>query len=448
VAGDDDTGRSKRGGGRRGELEGLRKLEGEMESSSSKQRVPNEEGLAALGAEIDHGRSRRRRSSPRVRRRRILLGGLALVLLIVAFFGGGYLYLRYRFDQIKKIDVATETDYHGGPLNILVIGSDSRAGLTGSAEAQAGSAAQVTGQRSDVDMIMHLDPSKGTIALLSIPRDTLVSMSPDLKSQFGTFNRINSAFNSGPDQLVKVIQDNLGIPINDTVEVDFSGFVGMVDALGGVKMNFPFPARDAYSGLSVTQPGCQLLNGGQALSVARSRHYEYQVYGGWYSDGTGDFGRIQRQDAFLKALISSAHSKINPLTINAFLGSIPQGVKLDTKFGFNTLASLALKYHSYDPNSLASLTLPTKSVGYVSPWGDVLFVDQPAAQQMLVNVFGSELDTNPATPPPNTSLESVPPPTVTTTTVPASTSSAATSKATSSPAVTTTTAPNYNPAPC
>ncbi len=379
------------------------------------------------------------------------MGSLALVLLIVAFFGGGYLYLRYRFDQIKKIDVATETDYHGGPLNVLVIGSDSRVGLTGSAEAQAGSASEVTGQRSDVDMILHLDPSKGSITLLSIPRDTLVSMSPDLSGQFGTFNRINSAFNSGPDQLVKVIQDNFGIPINDTVEVDFSGFVGMVDALGGVKMNFPFPARDAYSGLSVTQPGCQLLNGGQALSVARSRHFEYQVYGGWYSDGTGDFGRIQRQDAFLKALIDSAHSKVNPLTINAFLGSIPQGVKLDSKFGFNTLASLALKYHSFNPNSLVSLTLPTKSIGYVSPWGDVLFVDQPAAQQMLVDVFGTALNTNPSTPPPNTSLESVPPPTVTTTTVPASTSSAGAAKGTTvttAPTVTTTTAPNYNPAPC
>jgi anionic cell wall polymer biosynthesis LytR-Cps2A-Psr (LCP) family protein len=248
-----------------------------------------------------------------------------------------------------------------------------------------------------------------------------------------------------------VIQSNFGIPINDTVQVDFGGFVGAVNALGGVKMDFPHPATDVYSGLDVTQTGCQLLNGTQALSVARSRHYQYEVDGQWYYDGTSDFGRIQRQDAFLKALIDSAKSKINPLTINAFLGSIPQGVALDSNLSFSTLVRLGLSFHSFNPNSLVTYTLPTTSIGSVSPWGDVLFVDQPSAEQMLTSIFGSELTTNPRMPPPNTSLESVPPPVVTpaassATAAPSTPSSRPT--ATTVPSVTTTTAPPYNPSAC
>jgi LCP family protein required for cell wall assembly len=387
-----------------------------------------------------------------VRRRRILAGALAFVLLIIAFFGGGYLYLRYRFDQIEKINVGTETAYHGGPLNILVIGSDSRLGLSVAEQAQAGSASVVGGQRSDVDMIWHIDPAKSQITIISIPRDTLVSMGASLSSQFGTFNRINSAYNSGPSQLVQAIQDNFGIPINDTVQVSFDGFEGAVNALGGVKMDFPYPARDAFSGLNVTQTGCQLLNGAGALSVARSRHYEFAAFGTWHSDPTGDFGRIQRQDAFLKALIDSAKSKINPLTINAFLGSIPQGVVLDSNLSFSTLVGLGIKFHSFNPNSLVTETLPTLSEGYVSPWGDILFVDQSAAQQMLAGIFGSELNLSPKTPPPNTSLESVPPPVVTATTSGVAPHAAAATSggvtASTVPEVTSTAAPSYNPSAC
>ena len=379
-----------------------------------------------------------------------MLGLLAVVLLIVGIFGGGYLYVRYRFDQIRKISVATETAYNGGPINVLVSGSDSRVGLSAAQAAQAGSAAAVGGQRSDVDMIWHIDPATHQITILSIPRDTLVSMTGSLVAQVGTYNRINSAFNAGPAQLVQVIQDNFGIPINDTIQVDFAGFEGAVNALGGVKMDFPYPARDAFSGLSSPLPGCRLLNGTEALSVARSRHFEYYANGYWHSDPSSDFGRIQRQDAFLKALISSAKSKVNPLTINAFLGSIPQGVVIDTKLSLSTLVSLGLSFRSFNPDALVTHTLPTISDGYVSPWGDVLFVDQPAAQEMLVGIFGSQLNLHPVSPPPNTSLESVPPPSVTTTTAPASTTTKAAGKATVStlPAVTTTTAPPYNPVAC
>jgi LCP family protein required for cell wall assembly len=451
MAGGRNTGGPGGDGGRRGELEGLRRL-GRGQGAAGHGRA-SDDRLAALGEQIDERQAprgrRRKRASARVRRRRLLVGGLSALLLLIAIFGGGYLYLRYRFDQIPKVDVGSETAYSGGPLNVLVIGSDSRAGLTGQQAAQAG-ASLVQGQRSDVDMIWHINADTHQITILSIPRDTMTSMSPALQSEFGTYNRINAAFDSGPTELVKVIQDNFGIPINDTIQVNFAGFSGAVDALGGVKMYFPYPAKDAYSGLNVTQTGCQLLNGVQALSVARSRHYQYEVDGQWYYDGSSDFGRIQRQDAFLKALINSAKSKINPLTINAFLGSIPQGVTLDRQLSFSTLVNLGVTFHSFNPNSLVTETLPTTGLD-TSTWGDVLFASQPAAQELLVGIFGNQLNLHPATPPPNTDLESVPPPVVTSTTAPPATAATQATSAVSAattPAVTTTTAPPYNPSAC
>jgi len=248
--------------------------------------------------------------------------------------------------------------------------------------------------------------------------------------------------------LVQTIQDNFGIPINHVVQVDFGGLTGAVNALGGIWLDFPYPAKDVWSGLNVPGAGCQLLNGTQALAVARSRHYQYYQDGYWQYDGTSDFGRIQRQDAFLRSLISSAKDKYNPLTLNSFISSLPQGIVIDKQFTLNELIGLAEEFHSFSPDSLDTQTLPTLSTGYVSPWGDILFVNQPAAQQMLVSIFGNQL-TNPVSPPPDTNLVPTPPPDVTTTTVPPSTAAPTTAPASTVPAQpATVTPPSFDPTPC
>ena len=364
----------------------------------------------------------------------------------MAVAGGSYGYLRYRFDQINKIHVADEVAVQSGqPFTVLVIGSDSRVGDTG-AQAQAfGSASEVTGQRSDVVQLWRVSPSTKQIQIVSIPRDTVVTMLPPDSEQFGTYNRINSSYNSGANQLVKTITANFGIPINHVVQVDFSGFEDAVNALGGIYLNFNYPAKDSYSGLDITTPGCQLLQGFQALAVARARHYEYYANGYWQYDPTSDFGRIQRQDTFIRALMDAAKSKVNPLTVNAFIGSIHEGVSIDDGFSFNQLIGLALTYHSFNPADLQAQTLPTVPSNAFGGLGDVLTVDQPAAQQLLVNVFGSSLIT-PTNPPPDVNGVPQPPPTVT----PTTTASSAAAAGVSDPAATTTTttAPPYNPTVC
>ena len=415
--------------------------------------VANESGLRALGTRNDEakskgGKGRRRSGKPKWSTgKKVLVGVSAFVFLVVAIAGGGYAYLWYRYNQINKMHISDEVAVQGGgPFTILVIGSDSRAGNTGQAVQSFGSASQVTGQRSDVVQLWRVTPSTKTIQIVSIPRDTVASMLAPDDTQYGTYNRINVSYNTGANQLVKTITANFGIPINHVVQVDFSGFQNGVNALGGIYMDFPYPAKDAYSGLNITTPGCQLLNGSQALAVARSRHFYWYQNGYWHYDGTSDFGRIQRQDAFLKAMMSSAKSKVDPLTINAFIGSIHEGITIDDGFGLNELIGLALTYHSYDPGNLQGQTLPTVPANSFGSLGSVLTVDQPAAQQMLVNIFGSSL-VSPTNPPPGANGYPDPPPSVTPTTAPpAAATPAAHAAATTTP--TTAPPPSYNPVPC
>jgi anionic cell wall polymer biosynthesis LytR-Cps2A-Psr (LCP) family protein len=292
---------------------------------------------------------------------------------------------------------------------------------------------------------------------------------------YGKFNRINVNFGHGPSLLVQTITADFGIPIHQTVVVSFAGLINAADALGGVYLDFPFPSRDPYSDLNLPKTGCQLIQGAEALAVTRSRHLYYNIKGlrywphnatgtalanstaiddevyndGWRYDGSSDFGRIIRQDAFLRAMVDQAKKLYNPLTINNFLSKLPQGVTLDANFSLHELIGLAVRFHSINPNAIQTYTLPTLAADNAS-LGDVLFVDQPAAQQLFVQIFGNELIA-PTNPPPNEALQTPPPPVVTTTsttttTVPANKKSKATTTTTTlNP---TLAQPNFDPRPC
>ena len=137
---------------------------------------------------------------------------------------------------------------------------------------------------------------------------------------------------------------------------------------------------------------------------------------------------------------------MNPLTVNSFIGSIHEGIQIDDGLSFNELIGLALAYHDYNPNNLQTQTLPTDAANDFDggSLGDVLTVDQPAAQQLLVSIFGSSL-TTPTNPPPDANGDPNPPPTITPTTAPPSTSSPS-APATTTP--TTTPPPSFNPTIC
>ena len=378
----------------------------------------------------------------------VLLTGVVVVSLAIVTVGTGYVYIQYRFSQVTKVTVKhLRVAPVGAPFNVLLIGSDSRVGIAGADQSAYGNTATAGGQRSDVIKIVHVIPATGQVSVLSIPRDTVVTVAGDT-SQIGKYNRINATYNVGPDQLVQTIEANFGIPIEHVVQLNFIGFRGAVDAIGGVNMDFPYPAKDAYTGLNITTPGCQHLNGGYSLAVARSRHYQYYADGYWQYDGTSDFGRIQRQNAFLKALINQAEKQYNPLTLNAFIGSVVQGVTVDSTFTISELVSLAQQFRSFASTSLATATLPavgsdSSVFGYL---GSVLYVQQPQANQVISQFLGAPAPV-PLTPPPGPDGAVS---TSTTSTVPPTTySTGGSTPATTAPAVTTTTIQtNFDPTPC
>lgn len=453
---------------------------GSRRQENAKRKLANEQRLLALGEAVDRkngiertpkrSASRTSGSGPRITKRRAITIALIVAGLFISLLGGGYIYAQLKFGSIQKINVAGELPtISGEPFNILEIGSDSRVGTTGQLGAQTGaSTGQAAGQRSDSVKIMHVDPGKGTISVLSIPRDLMVTLLEN-QSLYGTYNRINVNFGSGPSLLAKTITANFGIPINYTVTVSFQGLINAATAIGGVYLNFPYPSADPYSGLRIHTAGCQLVTGFQTLAVSRSRHFYYNTRGiwnwpgnnasystltslGWVSDGTSDFGRIDRQNAFIEAFISRAKGLYNPLTINNLLSKIPQGIQLDSKFSLNELIGLAVKFHRFNTASLNTYTMPNYSA--ITHLGgipqDVLILQEPEAQQMLTKMFGSQLIA-PTNPPPNGRLQPIVIPTIT---VPSSTTTttSATKTKKHSPVTTTTNptqaVPSFDPKPC
>ncbi len=377
----------------------------------------------------------------------MLLAGVVLVAVVLIAVVAGYGYLQYRFHQVAKVTVRHLTAAPvGQPFNVLLIGSDSRLGETPQEAQHLGSVAATAGQRSDVVKIVHIVPATGQASVLSIPRDTMITVAGDT-SQTGRYNRINATYGTGPDQLVQTIEANFGIPIAHVVQIDFAGFRGAVDAIGGIYLDFPVPVRDTYTGLDITTTGCQHVNGGYSLAVARSRHYEYFENGYWHTDPTSDFGRIQRQNAFLKALINQAEKQYNPLTLNAFIGSVVQGVTVDSTFTVRDLVELAQEFHTFSSNSLATATLPTYSAASseFGSLGDVLYVQPSLAQGVISQFLGASPD--PALTPPPGPYGPVST-TTTTSTVPPVGSGGHTPPTSAPTSTTTTVDTSFDPTPC
>ena len=347
---------------------------------------------ADLQSELRKSRKKARKRQHRWRRRAIYALS-AIVLLGALGAGGVYFYAKYRYDQIKKVHakhlVAQSADPMQ-PFNILIVGSDSRAfvGDNQTLQNEVGDEANAGGQRSDVTIVARFDPANKTVTVLSIPRDLWVDI-PGNDSGISGMNRINAAFDSGPDLLIQTIEKDLGIQINHYVNVNFPGFTSMVNALGGITMDFPTAIKDAYTGLYVTQTGCQNVNGVTALQLVRARHLYYiNSKGEWEYDGLSDFSRIQRQDAFFRAVLEKANSSItNPLAINSFIGASVGNVTIDDSLTEADLYNLATTFRGLGGSNLVTETLPTTSL--VTDGGaDVLQEAQPYAQNMI-NAFNA-----------------------------------------------------------
>ena len=317
--------------------------------------------------------------------RRLLIGLNILVALSLVGVASGYVYVRAKFGDITKVPCPfcrAPGDNPGKVMNVLLVGSDTREDLS---DAQNfGGTKAVGGQRSDTIMILHVDPSQKKAAILSFPRDTYVTLAN------GDKNRINAAFTNGPDLLMQTINQQFGIDIDHYVQVNFDGFKGIVDAIGGINVYFSSPARDTFSGLRVPKAGCLFLNGNGALSYVRSRHYQYFEGGRWHDEGNGDLGRIQRQQDFIRRVLRKVRGVRNPFTLNSLISSGVKNVTIDNGLGLNDIQKLADRFKSLSPDTVDMETLPTTGtsvkIGGLSQ--AVLLPKQPDAQQLIDQFLG------------------------------------------------------------
>jgi LCP family protein required for cell wall assembly len=349
---------------------------------------------------------------------------------------------------------------NGAPYNVLVVGSDSRAGETAAEAQHFGTPSEAAGQRSDTIKVVHVDPASGTASTLSIPRDTYVTLSGvPASTGLSPQNKINAAFGGGPDALVKTVENTFGIPISHYIVINFFGLQDAVNALGGISMYFPYPVRDHdcstgvcnnNSGLDIPTTGCLPLNGAQALALSRSRYFQYEVDGVWNSDPTGDIGRIERQNLIISAALNKAKSTYDPLRLNSLLTSVVHDFSKDNGLTVGDMFSLAERYHAFSGSQLQDFTLPT--VGAYTPGGSAVEVVQPDEASQMISKFLGTSTTQVTTPPLDSYGNALTFPVATTVpavaaTVPATTAPS-TPAASTTPAPPATNAPSYDPTPC
>jgi LCP family protein required for cell wall assembly len=348
-AGSDGNGRNGRGGGGGG---------GDDDGGSGRR--------FALWRRSEDGR-RDKRTWPQ----RLIIGAGVVVVTVCLLGLGAVAYVLKSLGDIDRYDdLGVDAAAAGEPRNYLVVGSDSRV--------DAAEYGDVSGQRSDTIMVVRLDPKTMHADVLSIPRDLLVTISGT-----GETARINSAYSTSRQVLIDTLRDNFNIEINHYIEVDFSGFQQLVDAVGGVPLYLDRAVKDDHSGLFVSKLGCVTLDGEQALAFARARHLRVMQPDGEWSreDPYADLGRIQRQQVFMRRAVVRAigAAKSNPLKLRELVDIGVSNVGID---GQTDPISLANEFKDFDPADLTTYSIPVLDSGD----GATVVPDRREANPVL-NVF-------------------------------------------------------------
>ena len=298
------------------------------------------------------------------RRRRTLLRTLAILAVLVAVLASAGLVYGYRYaDRLVrtgKRPVAGLTPVGSGqPMNILLVGSDSRTGLT---RRQLGriQTVKVPGRRTDTIMVLHVSPRRDKAVMVSLPRDLRTTVD-------GRTSKINAAFAvGGPGLLVRTVEQTTGLPINHYAEIDFAGFLKVVDALGGITLCNRTGHRldDGYANLHMA-PGCRSMRGVQALAFVRARHVD------------SDFGRIGRQQEFMRAVVAKLEARGNLVNLPKLLGVADVAtdhLRTDHTLSTATAIGLARRLRKLDPASIDMRVYPSVAAPPRCP-GCAAFVD-------------------------------------------------------------------------
>ncbi|MDX6431201.1 MAG: hypothetical protein QOE54_3567, partial [Streptosporangiaceae bacterium] len=349
------------------------------------------------GREAGAGRStgrRRRRPDGRVRWGRVLRWSAAAAAVLLAAGGvAGYLgYARLSgnisHQKVKDRLGGVRPPKYNKALNILLIGSDTRAG------ANASFGHRIEGARSDTIIVLHISPHRDGATAISLPRDSVVQ-APSCTTSTGAQipavrEMINATFTAGGAACTwKTIEATTGIHIDHFIQIDFSGFKRMVDALGGVQICLPQAIDDPKSQLKLAA-GRHQVKGDTALAYVRTR----------YSIGDGsDLGRIKRQQLFMASVVHKATSSdlvTDPTRLYGFLDAATKSITTDNDLGIGTLRKIADSVRGMTSGKVRFVTVPNH---YWEVDPNRVVWTQPDAQH-LFDTVKNDTATPPPPPPP------------------------------------------------
>jgi LCP family protein required for cell wall assembly len=337
------------------------------------------------------------------------------VVLVSAF---SWLGLGQISGAINRIDafssVSSRPDKPNKALNYLLVGSDTREGLTREQMKllRVGSTKTAAGSRSDTMLLVHISKSRDKATIISIPRDSLVTI-PEHPSTLdktkivpAAKGKINAAFAfGGAPLLIQTIEDETGVRIDHYIEIGFAGFAGMVDALGGIEVCTKRDIDDPGSHL-VLPAGVHTLNGVEALKYVRTRDF----------DGMGDLGRMQRQQQFMSAVLRKVTSTgvlLNPIKLVNFFNAAIATVKTDSELNKSDLLTLAKQMKNLSSSNVRTLTIPLGNVNARVPGvGSVVTWDSELAPELFNRIREDLPLTDEVTPTPSASSSTTPKPTV------------------------------------
>jgi LCP family protein required for cell wall assembly len=309
----------------------------------------------------------RRRLPPWRRARPWLLwasGAAAVVLAVTALWGINLVLQLDRHPTVADVDqaLARESDFATHPRNVLILGSDTRAGLSAEEQAAFGSPETVGGERSDTIILLHIDPQREKAVVVHFPRDLRVQI-----PGHGT-DKINAAYElGGPRLTVRTVHEYTELPIHNYVEVNLAGFQGLVDAVGGVRICVDRPMHDPLARLDLPRAGCYTLDGDRALAFVRARNVE--------GDIVPDFSRIARQQQFMRAMMNRLLS-VRSLLDSEVIERAVENVRTDERLQGADLIFLGQKLRELaqeDPSGARSLDFRVVP-GVPQTVGDVSYV--------------------------------------------------------------------------
>ncbi|MDJ1137824.1 LCP family protein [Streptomyces iconiensis] len=316
--------------------------------------------------------------------RRIKIGLIVLVVVVLVWSIGTYFWADSKLRKEVDLGIVEDRPESGDGTNYLIVGSDSREGMSDQEKKDLHTGGPTDEGRTDSIMILHVGSSGNT--MISLPRDSDVEVPSFTGSDSGKHyegqgkhTKINATYaQDGPELLVRTVEHNTGLKIDHYAEIGFGGFAKIVDAVGGVEMDIPRDIKDEKSGADLKK-GTQTLDGRQALAFVRTR----------YALPGSDLDRTKNQQKFLAALANQAATPstvLNPFKLYPTMGAGLDTLKVDKDMSLWNVASMFWAMKGVSGGEGKSMNMP---IAGPAPGGNLAW-DKAKVKQLVDQLNNDE----------------------------------------------------------